>query len=42
MEKRKMMVQDKKTGQWYDPEKEFDKLFTMQWFIDIMKRLKFR
>ena len=37
-----MMVQDKKTGQWYDPEVEFQKLLRQQWFSDVMKRLKDR
>lgn len=37
-----MMIQDRKTGQWYDPEKEFNSLFTKAWFIAIMKRMKFR
>ena len=37
----KMMIQDKKTGQWYNPEKEFEALFTAKWFIAIMKRMKF-
>jgi uncharacterized OB-fold protein len=38
----KMLVKCKKTGRLYNPEKEFTKLFTKQWFIDIMTRLKFR
>lgn len=37
-----MLIKDKKTGIWYTPEKEFDKLFSYQWFINIMQRLKFR
>lgn len=37
-----MLIQDRKTGQWYDPEKEFNLLFTFDWFKKIMIRLKFR
>ncbi len=38
----KIMVKCRKTGRMYDPDVEFNKLFKQQWFIDIMKRLKFR
>ena len=34
------MVQDKKTGQWYNPEKEFQKLLNSDWFKRIMVRMK--
>lgn len=37
-----MLVQDRKTGQWYDPQAEFEKLLAQQWVIDIMIRLKNR
>ena len=36
-----MLVQDRKTGQWYDPQAEFDKLFTQAWVIKQLKRMKF-
>lgn len=36
------MVQCRKTGRWYNPDTEFQKLFTQKWFIDIMVRLKNR
>ena len=34
-----MMVQDKKTGQWYDPEVKFKDLMAQAWFVALMKRL---
>lgn len=37
-----MMVQDRKTGQWYDPDQKMKELFAQKWFQDIMKRLKER
>ena len=36
------MVTDRKTGKKYDPHKEFAKLFTKKWFIQLLIRLKFR
>ena len=35
-----MLIQDRKTGEWYDPDKKFWELMKQQWVIDIMKRLK--
>jgi hypothetical protein len=34
-----MMVQDKKTGQWYDPEQKMKELLGQQWFLNVMKRM---
>jgi hypothetical protein len=34
-----MMVQDKKTGVWYDPEVKFKELLAQQWFLAQMKRM---
>ena len=34
-----MLIKDLKTGKWYDPEVEFQKMLRQQWFIDVMKRL---
>jgi hypothetical protein len=36
------LVQDRKTGEWYDPEQRLKELFDKPWFVDIMKRLKDR
>ena len=33
------MVQCKKTGRWYNPQTEFNKLKTQKWFLDTMKRM---
>ena len=35
-----MLVQCKKTGKWYDPQKEWERICKEQWFINLMKRLK--
>jgi hypothetical protein len=37
-----MLVQDIKTGVWYNPQVEFDKLMNDSKTVAIMKRLKFR
>jgi hypothetical protein len=34
-----MMVQDKKTGVWYDPQAKFKELLAQQWFLAVMKRM---
>lgn len=34
-----MLIKDLKTGKWYDPAAEFQKMLRQQWFIDVMKRL---
>ena len=36
------LVQDRKTGIWYDPEVKMQELMKAQWFIDVMIRLKLR
>lgn len=36
----KMLVQDRVTGQWYDPEEEFKKLMESQAVRETMERLK--
>ena len=38
----KMLIQDRRTGKWYDPDKQFKDLFTKDWFIAILRRMKFR
>lgn len=37
-----MLIQDKKTGRWYDPVVEFEKLMKDPKVIAVMKRLKDR
>ena len=34
------MVQDKKTGVWYDPAAKFAELMQEDWFIAQMRRMK--
>jgi len=34
------LVQDRKTGEWYDPIQRFEQLKKQQWFIDLLKRMK--
>jgi hypothetical protein len=34
-----MLVQDRKTGRWYDPDEKMKELMQMPWFIDQMKRM---
>lgn len=34
-----MLVQCKKTGQWYDPDQKMNELQRQQWYIDLMKRM---
>jgi len=34
-----MMVQDRKTGEFYDPELKFQELLKQQWFQLVMKRM---
>jgi hypothetical protein len=34
-----MTVQDKQTGQWYDPEARFKELLAQPWFQAQMKRM---
>ena len=36
------MVQDRKTGQWYDPEVKFKELQSQPWFVALLKRMKER
>jgi hypothetical protein len=35
-----MLVQDKKTGKWYDPKEKFKELQNQPWFIALLKRMK--
>jgi hypothetical protein len=35
-----MLVQDRKTGRWYDPDEKMKELMQMPWFIEQMKRMK--
>lgn len=35
-----MLVQDRKTGRWYDPKEKMDELMQAPWFIEQMKRMK--
>jgi hypothetical protein len=34
------LVQDKKTGEWYDPQEKFQELLQQDWFRDQMRRMK--
>ncbi len=34
------MVQDRKTGEWYNPEAKFKELMQEDWFITQMRRMK--
>jgi hypothetical protein len=36
------LVQDRKTGKWYDPVVEFEKVLNSEWFKKIMQNLKNR
>jgi hypothetical protein len=36
------MVQCRKTGRWYNPHQEFERLMLQSWFVAIMQRLKNR
>jgi hypothetical protein len=38
----KMLVQDKVTGEWYDPQKEFEKIMQDPEIVAVMERLKNR
>lgn len=35
-----MLVQDRKTGQWYDPQVQFAKLLAAEWFIKQMQAMR--
>jgi hypothetical protein len=35
-------VQDRKTGEWYDPQEQFDKMMNKPDIIAVFKRLKDR
>lgn len=41
-EARARLVQDRKTGEWYDPSVKFDELLKSTEFMDVMKRLSVR
>ena len=34
------MVQDRKTGEWYNPQEKFRELMETDWFQDQMRRMK--
>lgn len=34
------LIQDRKTGQWYDPEAKFKELLAQQWFVEVLKRMR--
>jgi hypothetical protein len=34
-----MIVQDKKTGEWYDPDVKFKELQSQSWFVELLKRM---
>lgn len=34
------LVQDKKTGEWYNPKAKWEELQQQQWFVDLLKRMK--
>ena len=36
------MVQDRKTGQWYNPEQKMQELFKKSWFVALLQRMKNR
>ena len=36
------MVQDRKTGEWYDPEQKMRELFKQNWFVALLQRMKNR
>jgi len=36
----KKLVKDRKTGEMYDPDKEFDKLINSKEYIAMLKRMK--
>ncbi len=37
---KKKLVKDRKTGEMYDPDKEFDKLINSKEYIAMLKRMK--
>jgi hypothetical protein len=36
------MVQDRKTGEWYNPEQKWAELQKQSWFVALLQRLKKR
>lgn len=34
------MVQDRKTGEWYDPAQKMGELFQQNWFLALLQRMK--
>lgn len=34
------MVQDKKTGEWYNPREKWNELKQQPWFVDQLRRMK--
>lgn len=37
-----MKVQDRKTGEWYNPQERFEQLMAQEYFVAVMKRMKDR
>lgn len=35
-----LMVQDRETGEWYDPQERFEKLMAREDILAVMKRMK--
>ena len=36
------LVQDRKTGEWYDPKAKFDEMMNKPEIVDVLKRLTIR
>lgn len=36
------LVQDRKTGEWYNPHEKMQELFNKPWFVAILQRMKNR
>lgn len=36
------LVQDRKTGEWYNPEEKMRELFQQNWFVALLQRMKNR
>ena len=38
----KMLVQDRKTGEYYNPDERMQELMQKNWFVELLKRMKDR
>ena len=38
----KPLVQDRKTGEYYNPEEKMQELMQKNWFVELLKRMKDR